>query len=357
MATSRAFPFPATRRADSNVVRWGIIGCGDVTEVKSGPGFRLAERSQLVAVMRRNAALAEDYARRHGVPRWYDSAEQLIADPEVDAVYIATPPDSHAMYALQVAAAGKPAYVEKPMARSTTECDRMVEAFRSREIPLYVAYYRRALPRFQQVKEWLDAGAVGVITGVDYHFASSAHRAGAGWRTQVTTAGAGLFLDLGSHALDLLDYLVGPLDQVYGHAVNRSTPGDVEDSVALQFSIQGVVGVASWNFASGMARDVCRISGTDGYLEYSTFDNAPIVLATATGKQSIEVPHPPHVQQPLIQQIVDDLLGRSCCASTGETARRTSAVMDAALTSYYGDRTGPFWENPAAWPGRQSRDR
>ena len=170
----------------------------------------------------------------------------------------------------------------------------------------------------------------------------------------MTSAGAGLFLDLGSHALDLLDFLLGPLDRARGQAVNRATPGDAEDSVALQFSIKGVHGVASWNFASGVARDVCRITGTEGCIEYSTFDNAPIQLTTATGTKSVEVPHPPHVQQPLIQQVVDDMLGRACCPSTGESARRTSAVMDAALTAYYGDRTGPFWETPAAWPGRQT---
>ena len=354
MSPPLPFTFPATQRPDPAVVRWGIIGCGDVTEVKSGPGFRLAERSKLVAVMRRNGALAADYARRHGVPRWFDSAEQLIADPEVDAVYIATPPDSHQTYALQVAAAGKPAYVEKPMARSSVECDRMVEAFRSREIPLYVAYYRRGLPRFLAVKAWLDAGAIGLITGIDYHFASSAHRTASGWRTHVKSAGAGLFLDLGSHALDLLDFLLGPIDQVTGHAVNRSTPGDAEDSVALQFSISGVLGVATWNFASGVTRDVCRITGTDGCIEYSTFDHAPILLTTVSGTKSVDVPHPPHVQQPLIQQVVDDLLGLACCASTGESARRTSAVMDAALKSYYGDRAGSFWENPAAWPGKRA---
>ncbi|MFO1449823.1 MAG: Gfo/Idh/MocA family oxidoreductase [Opitutaceae bacterium] len=348
------FAFPATQRPDPTVVRWGIIGCGDVTEVKSGPGFRLAERSRLVAVMRRNGALAADYARRHGVPRWYDNAEQLIADPEVDAVYIATPPDSHERYALQVAAAGKPAYVEKPMARSTVECDHMVAAFHAQEVPLYVAYYRRGLPRFRKIKEWLEVGTIGRITGVDYHFASSAHRTAAGWRTDVTSAGAGLFLDLGSHALDLLDFFLGPLENARGTAVNRATPQDVEDSVALQFSAHGVLGVASWNFASGVARDVCRITGTDGCIEYSTFDNAPIRLTTAAGTESVEIPHPPHVQQPLIQQVVDDLLGRDRCPSTGVSARRTSQVMDAALTSYYGDRTGAFWENPAAWPGRRS---
>src|SRR5438045_5708661 len=105
-------------------VRWGIIGCGKVTEVKSGPAFQKAEGSALVAVMRRNGALAADYARRHGVPRWYDDAAALIADPEVDAVYIGTPPGAHESLALAVCAAGKPAYVEKPMARTLSECTR-----------------------------------------------------------------------------------------------------------------------------------------------------------------------------------------------------------------------------------------
>jgi predicted dehydrogenase len=109
-------------------VRWGIIGVGDVTERKSGPGFQQAERSELVAVMRRTGELAADYARRHGVPRWYDDADALIADPEVDAVYVATPPDTHRHYALRAAAAGKPVYVEKPMARTADECNEMIEA-------------------------------------------------------------------------------------------------------------------------------------------------------------------------------------------------------------------------------------
>ncbi|MEN9813486.1 MAG: Glucose--fructose oxidoreductase precursor, partial [Verrucomicrobiota bacterium] len=229
-------PFPASPGREPGIVRWGILGCGDVTEIKSGPGFQLATGSRLVAVMRRNGALAADYARRHGVPRWYDQAEALIADPEVDAVYIATPPEAHESCARQVAAAGKPAYVEKPMARSVAECDRMIAAFAARGVPLHVAYYRRALPRFLQVKQWLDEGAIGRITGVDYHHASPAHRTAAGWRTDVRTAGAGLFFDLGSHALDLIDFLVGPLTDVSGRARNAGRPQEAEDSVVLHFT-------------------------------------------------------------------------------------------------------------------------
>jgi Oxidoreductase family, NAD-binding Rossmann fold len=144
-------------------IRWGIIGCGDVTEVKSGPGFQKANHSRLVAVMRRTGELARDYARRHGVPRWYDNAEALINDPEVDAVYIATPPVAHKDYTLLCARAGKPVYVEKPMALNYQECQFMLRACRAAGLPLFVAYYRRALPRFLKVKQLIDTHAIGEV--------------------------------------------------------------------------------------------------------------------------------------------------------------------------------------------------
>src|SRR4030095_5976990 len=144
-------------------IRWGMIGCGDVTEVKSGPGFQKASHSSLVAVMRRHGELARDYAERHGVPRWYDNAAALINDLEVDAVYIATPPSSHKQYALMCAEAGKPVYVEKPMAVNFEECQAMISAFEVTQIPLFVAYYRRALQRFLKIKELVNSGVIGEV--------------------------------------------------------------------------------------------------------------------------------------------------------------------------------------------------
>src|SRR5688572_4070812 len=209
-------------------IRWGIIGCGDVCEVKSGPGFQKAEGSRLVAVMRRDPAKAADYARRHNVPRWYADADELIADPEVDAVYIATPPGSHEELARKVAAARKPCYVEKPMARNHAECLRMIEAFRVAKVPLFVAYYRRSLPRFVKAKQLIDEGRLGRVTGLVYQH-TRLFRASQGqeWRLDPATAGGGLLLDLGSHALDLFDFLLGPLAEVKGTAA-RFADGAVE---------------------------------------------------------------------------------------------------------------------------------
>jgi predicted dehydrogenase len=340
--------------AGRSTVRWGIIGCGDVTEVKSGPGFRLASGSQLVAVMRRNGALAADYARRHGVPRWYDDARALIADPAVDAVYVATPPDSHADYALACAAAGKPAYVEKPMARHGPECDRMVEAFRKAGLPLFVAYYRRRLPCFLKVGELLGSGAVGRLSGVTYRLCNPQHLKGNVWRTDPAVAGAGHFLDVGSHALDLLDYLLGPLEDVSGTAADVASGYAVEDNVALSFRAAcGALGSMSWNFAAAQSDDTMRLTGTGGEITFSMFTSKPVALENGSGLQLFDLPYPPHVAQPMIQSVVDDLLGRGTCPSTGESARRTSRAMDRVLEGYYGGRSDAFWERPDSWPGRR----
>jgi 1,5-anhydro-D-fructose reductase (1,5-anhydro-D-mannitol-forming) len=337
-----------------DVVRWGIIGCGDVTEIKSGPGFRKAAGSQLVAVMRRDAVKAADYAKRHGVPRWYADADALIADPEVDAVYIATPPDSHADYALKVAAARKPAYVEKPMARHTAECDRMVDAFAREKLPLFVAYYRRRLPRFLKVEELIKAGALGRVTGVSYRLTQPQHRNAENWRVDVKSAGAGHFLDVGSHALDLIDYLLGALTDVAGVAMNAASSYAVEDTVALSFRTgSGALGTMLCDFASASRDDTMRLVGTEGEVAFSVFGNDPIRFENDAGAQQFELPNPPHVAQPLIQTVVEDLLGRGHCPSTGESARRTTRVMDAVLAGYYGGRGDAFWNRPEKWPGRR----
>jgi 1,5-anhydro-D-fructose reductase (1,5-anhydro-D-mannitol-forming) len=336
-------------------VRWGIIGCGDVTEVKSGPGFRKASGSQLVAVMRRDATKAADYAKRHGVPRWYADADALIADREVDAVYIATPPDTHADYALKVAAAGKPAYVEKPMARNATECDRMVEAFASAKLPLYVAYYRRRLPRFLKVEELIKNGAVGRVTGVSWRFADPKHRSPDSWRVEAKQAGGGHFLDLASHTLDFVDYLFGPLTDVAGTASNLASPYAVEDAVAMTFRTrEGIPGAVACNFASAARDDTLRLTGTEGEISFSVFGIDAVKLEAGGAPQLFDIPNPPHVAQPLIQTVVDDLLGRGECPSTGKSARRTSQVMDTALASFYGGRDDAFWTRPQTWPGRRN---
>lgn len=326
-------------------IRWGIIGCGNVTEVKSGPGFQKARDSQLVAVMRRDSAKAADYAKRHGVPKWYDDGAKLIADPDVDAVYVATPPNSHEDYALQAARAGKPVYVEKPMARNHAECLRMVAGCKAAGVPLFVAYYRRMLPRFLKLKELVADGAIGqprFVTVTLYAAPGKSERdpGNLPWRVQPEIAGAGNFLDLASHTLDVLDYTLGPVRQAHGYAANQAGLYPAEDIVAGSWAHEsGVAGTGIWCFtAYNRMEDRIEIVGSSGRLSMSTFGSDPVVLDREGAREDFPLENPPHIQQPLIQSIVDELNGRGVCPSHGESAARTSWVMDELLKSWRNGR-------------------
>jgi predicted dehydrogenase len=323
-------------------IRWGIIGCGDVTEVKSGPGFQKAEGSALVAVMRRDTAKAQDYAHRHGVPRAYDRADDLINDRDVDTVYIATPPSSHCELALRVAAAGKPCLVEKPMALNHAECLRMIETFQARDLALWVAYYRRALLRFLLVRDQLRDGAIGRVTSVHVQV-TAPPLTGAdatNWRIDPAVSGAGLFFDLASHCFDLLDFLIGRITSVSGSAVNTGGRYTAEDATAAAFEFEDkTLGTGIWNFNAAEKTDVMTFIGTAGDLSAPIFSDSDVIVQRGGVRQVYDLRNPPHVHQPLIQTIVDELRGHGRCPSTGETAARTSWVMDRCVEGYYRART------------------
>jgi len=317
-------------------VRWGILGCGNVTELKSGPAFNKVADSALVAVMRRDAAKAEEYAKRHQVPRWYSDAQQLINDSEVDAVYIATPPDSHKDYALLVAAAGKICCVEKPMALNSAECAEMVEVFAQKQLPLYVSYYRRSLPRFLHIKQWLEQDAIGAPRQVQWSFSrtpTAVDLAGHyNWRTDPAKAGGGYFIDLASHGLDLLLYLLGDMVDVQGFSLNQQKLYTAEDAVSAVWQFQsGCLGCGFWNFAAAERQDKVVIYGSKGRIEFSVFENQPVQLFTEQQQLSLEIPHPENIQFYHIQAMVQDLLHGTGHPSTGKTAARASWMMQQIL--------------------------
>ena len=152
-------------------IKWGFIGCGEVTKYKSGPAFQKIENSEVVAVMSRNLEKAKTYAQERGIPKWYNDAQELIDDEDVNAVYIATPPSSHATYAIMSMKAGKPVYIEKPMAVTYEECCRINRISHETGVPCFVAYYRRYLPYFQKVKSLVEEGAIGNVINIQIRFA------------------------------------------------------------------------------------------------------------------------------------------------------------------------------------------
>lgn len=324
-------------------VRWGIIGCGDVTEVKSGPAFQKVNNSKLVAVMRRNGDLAKDYAARHNVPKWYDSADELINDPDVNAIYIATPPAFHKEYGLKAIAAGKPVYIEKPMALNFSECKEIIESSEKANVPLFVAYYRRALPRFIKIKEIINSGVLGEIRLVSTkHFrpvGSEGDQVNPPWRIQPHLSGGGLFFDLGSHTLDILDFLLGPITEVKGFSSNQNGLYKAEDIVTGTYKFKsGVHGICSWCFSAYDRLDSNEIIGSKGKLEFATFGDDPIKLTTVSSGQEWTIENPLHIQQPLIQTIVEELTGNGTCPSTGTTAAQTNWVMDELVKDYYANK-------------------
>lgn len=323
-------------------VNWGIIGCGNVTEVKSGPAFNLVDNSSLVAVMRRNAQLAEDYARRHNVPKWYHSADELINDSDINTVYVATPPDTHAEYAIKAMQAGKPVYVEKPMALNYSECLRMLKVSEETNIPLFVAYYRRALPGFLKVKTLVEEGRIGEVHTINIQLykalSDDEFKGNPGWRVKPEISGGGHFVDLASHQLDYLDYLFGPVTGVKSTVSNNSGLYAAEDTVSAIFTFdKNISCTGSWCFSSAKEnnRDSIEIIGSKGAIQFSAFNFTPVKLINENGIRDFDFKRPGHVQIFLIKEVVNELLGKSKSPSTGESAARTSKIIDKVLTDYY----------------------
>lgn len=324
---------------NTKTIKWGIIGAGDVCEVKSGPALQNVEGSALVAVMRRNAELAEDFAKRHGVPRWYSDADDLINDPEVNAVYIATPPNTHQYYALKVAAAGKIVYVEKPMARTFAEAQIMIEACQKADVPLYVAFYRRALPNFLKIKELLLEKAIGDVRFVNISLFKPLKPDIVGgsasfnnWRSQPEIAGGGYFHDLACHQLDALDFLFGPIIKASGIAKNQANAYSADDIIIGNFEFEsGVLGTGTWCFSVAQTLEIEKttIVGSKGQISFAYFGDHSVLLEVEGNEpQKFTFDISKHIQQPFVQTLIDELKGVGECQSKGVSAARTSWVMD-----------------------------
>lgn len=326
-------------------VRWGVLGVGNVCEVKSAPAMNLIPHSKLVAVMRRDAEKVKDYAARHGVPKWYTSAHDLVNDPEVNAIYIATPPNSHLELARLAASVGKPVYVEKPMARTFAECQEMIAVCEQAGVPLYVAYYRRALPHFLKIKQLLDEGAIGEVRTVHINLKQVVKpevvvHLENNWRIDPLVAGGGYFFDLASHQLDLLDFFFGKITHVNGFSANQAKEYDAEDIVVGSFVFEsGVIGSGNWCFTSshGAEIDEIVIDGNKGQIRFATFGKGEFTMICDFEEAEyfhLVLPH--HIQQPLIKSIVGDLLGTETCPSTGISGARTNWVMGELVSERIG---------------------
>lgn len=325
-----------------DAIRWGIIGCGNVTEVKSGPALQKIPHSTIAAVMRRSGDKARDYAERHGVSRWYDQADALLHDDTVNAIYVATPPESHARYTIAALELGKPVYVEKPMARTYAECVAMNAASEKTGVPLFVAYYRRQHKPYLAVRQWLAEERIGNVRCVSvqmlYGPIPGDHDTPLPWRVRPELAGAGHLYDLAAHQLDLLDYTVGPVAQTRAFAANQAKWYSAEDAVAGVWQHEnGVLGSGLWcyNARTSSQAERTEITGSEGRITYTTFGRQRATLETDAGSEVVDFERPTHVQQPLLETVVAAMRGEGACPSTGVTAARTSRMLDDLVADYY----------------------
>ena len=324
-------------------IKWGFIGCGEVTEKKSGPAFSEIEGSEVVAVMSRNEDKAKSYAVRHGISRWYTDAQELIDDQDVNAIYIATPPSSHATFAIMSMKAGKPVYVEKPLAASYDDCTRINRISEQTKVPCFVAYYRRLLPYFLKVKEIVCGGGIGKVVSAQIHFAvpprdlDYSNSDNLPWRLQPDIAGGGYFYDLAPHQLDLLQEMFGVIVRANGICSNRGGLYDVEDTVSACFEFEnGLPGSGSWCFVAyeGAREDRITIVGDEGSVDFSVFNYYPIKVHTKNGTETITVANPKCVQYPLIKSVVEHLQGESLCSCTSVSATPVNWAMDQILGKF-----------------------
>jgi predicted dehydrogenase len=317
-------------------IRWGMIGTGDVTERKSGPAFNKVPGSRLVAVSNRTLAKAESYGRRHGIGKVHADPLELIHDPEVDAIYVATPPDAHRNYAMACIAAGKPVYLEKPMARTHEECLAINKAADEAGVPVYVAYYRRSLEYFRKVKELAESCRLGRILHIRMmqYFAPREEDLDPDhlpWRVIPEISGGGYFHDMGCHALDILFYIFGDPVQVSGHALNRGRLYEADDTVTASLVLgDGIALSAGWSFVTpvSLQKDRIVVTGEHGSLSFSVFSFETIRMRTRKGTEEYDTVQPDHIQMPFIENMVAELQGHGHCPSNGHTGAVTSKVMD-----------------------------
>jgi predicted dehydrogenase len=318
-------------------INWGIIGCGDVTELKSGPAFNKINNSALVAVMRRDVVKTQDYARRHNVPHWYNDANKLINDPEVNAIYIATPPSSHEAYTLASLNAGKPVYVEKPMANTYAAAYNMAEVAQVKNIKLCVAHYRREQPRFKKIKQLIHDKVIGdiLLARIELYKPPLTKEeltdTRNAWRVEPSIAGGGLFHDLAPHQLDLMYYFFGDVQKATGIATNVGNNYAADDMVTGNILFKNNIafnGTWCFNAAPETTTDQCEIIGTAGKISFSIFSSNNITII-ANGKTiTLSFEDLQHVQQPMIEATVNYFLDEGINPCSGYEGAEVMRIIE-----------------------------
>ncbi len=334
-------------------IKWGFIGCGNVVENKSGPAFNITENSTIYAVMRRNIDSAKMSAEKLGAKKWYDNVDDLLNDDSVDAVYIATPPGLHLEQAIKCCKAKKPTYIEKPFARNYEEALQITKMFEEANVPLYIAHYKRALPRFLRIKEIIDSGVIGNIFECDFRLNRkyNAEEINNTWLYNTELSGGGKFYDIAPHSIDIMVFLLGNFVEVNGLATNNCNEYAVEDMVVMSFKTEkGVIGTANFNSLALDKKDEMTIYGTKGKIVFSIHVSNKIVVTTRDKCEEIEIDDPKIIQESMVENVVKSMItGEHLNTCLSSEALETYRIMDKVLEKYYNGRDDEFWNRIDSW--------
>jgi predicted dehydrogenase len=329
------------------MIRWGLIGAGDIARKRVAAALRDGAGGELVAVSRARAELAAAFAQDFGARRWYAEWRELIADPEIDAVYVATPVDLHAAHTIAAAEAGKHVLCEKPLGLDVTECDAMIAACRANGVRLGVAYYRHFYPVIRRIRHLLGAGEIGEPVYAQMHAFERFDpppdfpRA---WLLVRERAGGGPMFDFGCHRLEVLLTCFGPVRTLSAVVANVVLHRDVEDTAAalLQFE-RGVCATLAVTHVAAESRDTFEIVGSRGSLRVGSLNKGDltIVRETTPGTLASTVEHHPpaaNLHQPLVEEFNAAMREGRDPAVPGEAGREVAALEDAIYAGWRAER-------------------
>lgn len=311
-------------------ITWGMIGCGDVTEIKNGPGLYLAKNSCLKGITNRTISKADDWVKRHNHGIVYQSVDDLLADEEIDIVYIAVTPDKHMEFALACAKAGKHCLIEKPLAMDYKQGIEIKKAFDEVGKKAFVAFYRRSLNKFQKVKQLMDSGRIGKVEAINVVRYVPALADREQWRMKESISGGNIFTETDIHTLDFIDYIMGEVIEFHYSKSISNNDNTSFDSLSLDLKFKnGCIGAGQWLYNCKHSLDRFEIIGREGIIQFQVFHNSsPILVIDSQGSESIFIEDSSHVGLNMQQLIVDELNGCGNFPGTIDAALRSLYIVD-----------------------------
>lgn len=329
-------------------ITWAMVGCGDVTEVKNGPGIYKAENSILKAVTNRTLEKAQSWVERHQHGMVYENIYEVLNDPEIDIVYIATTPDKHKEYAIKCAKAGKHCLIEKPLALNYEEGLEIKQAFEDAGKKAFVAFYRRSLNRFKKVKELIDSGEIGDIEGVNIIRCVKSVEDENAWRMNSEISGGNIFTETEIHVLDYMISIMGSIAD-FNYTTNIFQKKNSKfDSINMNFKFEsGLIGSGQWLYNCNFEQDRFEIIGENGLIRFEFFNNqAPIYVINNEGCTEYSVQDSIHVGINMEQAIINELMNETDVLNgtekfnenenftgTVEEALKTLKIMDEVINA------------------------